>query len=64
MVDVEYSRSFEKAIRKNKDASLKNHIKYQIEKIINAPEVGKPLRYNLKGERTIIMVLLILVVYV
>jgi len=53
MVDVEYSRSFEKAIRKIKDVSLKNHITSQIVKIINNPEVGKPLRYNLKGERTL-----------
>jgi mRNA-degrading endonuclease RelE of RelBE toxin-antitoxin system len=53
MVDVEYSRSFDKAIRKIRDAALKDNVKSQIVKIITAPEIGKPLRYNLKGERTL-----------
>jgi mRNA-degrading endonuclease RelE of RelBE toxin-antitoxin system len=53
MVDVEYSGAFEKAFRKIKDNSLKEHIKSQIIKIIVNPEKGKPLRYNLKGERTV-----------
>lgn len=53
MVDVEYSKSFEKTIKKIKEVALKNRIKYLIVKIINNPEIGKPLRYNLKGERTV-----------
>jgi mRNA-degrading endonuclease RelE of RelBE toxin-antitoxin system len=53
MVEVEYSRTFEKTIRRIKDSSLKNRIKSHIIKIIDNPEVGKPLRYNLKGERTV-----------
>jgi mRNA-degrading endonuclease RelE of RelBE toxin-antitoxin system len=53
MVEIEYSKLFEKALRKIKDNSLKEHIKLQIVKIVNNPEIGKPLRYNLKGERTI-----------
>jgi len=53
MVEVEYSSTFEKAIRKIKNVKFKNHIKSQMLKIINNPEIGKPLRYNLKGERTV-----------
>jgi len=53
MVEVEYSRIFKKTIKKLKDSSLKDHIKSQIIKIVKSPEKGKPLRYNLKGERTV-----------
>jgi mRNA-degrading endonuclease RelE of RelBE toxin-antitoxin system len=37
---------------KNLDKSLKTKLKKQIEKIINNPEIGKPLKY-LRGERTV-----------
>ena len=53
MVDIQYSTTFEKAVRKIKDSNLKEHVKLQIIKIINSPDVGKPLKYNLKGERTL-----------
>jgi mRNA-degrading endonuclease RelE of RelBE toxin-antitoxin system len=50
MVDVVFTDRFEKELRKS-DNSLKERARKQIEKIIENPETGKPLRYNLKGER-------------
>ncbi|MBI4015687.1 MAG: type II toxin-antitoxin system RelE/ParE family toxin [Candidatus Aenigmarchaeota archaeon] len=44
---------FEEEIKKIKDGSLKEKIKKQLKKIVERPEVGKPLSYDLKGERTI-----------
>jgi len=53
MVKVTFSEGFEKQLKKIKDNSTKEKIKKQVEKIIENPSVGKPLRYNLKGERTL-----------
>ena len=52
MVNVVYTEKFEEEVKKL-DFSLKQKVVKQIEKIINNPEIGKPLRYNLKGERTV-----------
>ena len=52
MVEVIYTNKFEKELKKS-DASIKEKALKQIKKIIENPETGKPLRYNLKGERTI-----------
>jgi len=52
MVEVIYTQNFEEEVKKL-DFSLKQKVVKQVEKIINNPEIGKPLRYNLKGERTI-----------
>jgi mRNA-degrading endonuclease RelE of RelBE toxin-antitoxin system len=46
MVAVFFDENFEKNIRKIKDNLLKEKIKKQIEKIINNPEIGKPIRYT------------------
>lgn len=43
-----FEREFKKA-----DASLKERARKQIRKIMEDPEIGKPLRYDLKGERTV-----------
>ena len=42
---------FEKAVRKIKDSDIKEKIKKQIIKIIENPEIGKPIRYARKGTR-------------
>jgi addiction module RelE/StbE family toxin len=47
------TEKFEKDVKKIKDKSLKEKLKKQIQKITGNPNFGKPLRYNLKGERTI-----------
>lgn len=53
MVKIIWTNGFERAFKKLKDRSLKERIIKQIEKTLKNPERGKPLRYNLKGERTI-----------
>jgi mRNA-degrading endonuclease RelE of RelBE toxin-antitoxin system len=52
MVGVVYTDKFEKELKKS-DNSIKEKAIKQIKKIIENPEIGKPLRYNLKGERTV-----------
>lgn len=52
MVEVVYTEKFEREFRKA-DSSVKEKAVKQINKIIEEPESGKPLRYDLKGERTI-----------
>jgi mRNA-degrading endonuclease RelE of RelBE toxin-antitoxin system len=52
MVDLIYTEKFEKELKKS-DNSIKEKAIKQIKKIIENPEIGKPLRYNLKGERTV-----------
>ena len=52
MVDIIYTEKFEKEVKKL-DSSIKIKLIKQIEKIIQEPKIGKPLRYDLKGERTI-----------
>ena len=52
MVEVIYIEKFEREFKKA-DSSVKDKVRKQIKKIIENPEVGKPLRYDLKGERTI-----------
>jgi len=44
---------FETEFRKIKDKGMKDKLKKQIAKIIENPGFGKPLRYSMKGERTI-----------
>ena len=56
MVEIKFivaTEKFEKDVKKIKDRRLKIRIEKQVRKIIETPEVGKPLRYNLKGEHTI-----------
>ncbi|MFA7707683.1 MAG: type II toxin-antitoxin system RelE/ParE family toxin [Candidatus Pacearchaeota archaeon] len=48
---VIFDKDFQKVIEKTKDNSFKEQVKKQIEKIINNPEIGKPMRYNRKGTR-------------
>ena len=51
MVTVSYHHYFEKQVRKIKNEELKQRIKIQIQKIIEDPEVGKPMRFGRKGTR-------------
>jgi mRNA-degrading endonuclease RelE of RelBE toxin-antitoxin system len=53
MVNIEFSLQFEKVIRKIKNLALKQHLEKNIKKIIDHPEIGKPLRHHLNGERTV-----------
>lgn len=51
MVTVEYDKHFVKKMQKIKDNSIKEKIKKQIEKLIESPEIGKPMRFSRKGTR-------------
>jgi len=53
MVTVAYSTRFEKTIKKIKDARLRERIKTQIVKIVNNPEIGKPMRFCRKQTREV-----------
>lgn len=51
MVTVEYDKHFLKEVQKIKYSSVKEKIKKQIEKLIESPEIGKPMRFSRKGTR-------------
>jgi mRNA-degrading endonuclease RelE of RelBE toxin-antitoxin system len=53
MVTVAYSTRFEKTIRKIRNAQLKERIKTRIAKIVNNPEIGKPMRFSRKQTREV-----------
>ena len=53
MVRVVYSKEFKQDVKKVRDNTLKELMIKQVEKILKNPEIGKPLRYNLKGERSV-----------
>ncbi len=56
MVEIKaivYTQKFERDVRKIRDNSVKVRLRKQIEKIPVDPQLGKPLRYGLKGEWTI-----------
>jgi addiction module RelE/StbE family toxin len=50
---IVYTQKFEHDVKKIRDNSLKDRVKDQIRKIAENPEIGKPLRYGLKGEWTV-----------
>jgi len=51
--EVIWTKKFERELRKLRDKTVKHRVKEQIEKILDNPETGKPLRFGLKGERSI-----------
>ncbi len=51
MLTVVYSDNLLKTIKKIKDNTIKGQIKRQIAKILENPEIGKPMRYARKGTR-------------
>ena len=51
MLTIEYSDNILKAINKIKDSVIKEQVKKQIKKILENPEIGKPMRYARKGAR-------------
>ena len=56
MVEIKsviFTNSFENDVKKIKDGVLREKIKKKIRKIIANPDVGKPLKYGFKGERTV-----------
>lgn len=53
ITQIMWSDKFRKEVTKIKDSKLKEKLQKQIQNIAESPELGKPLRYNLKGERTV-----------
>jgi mRNA-degrading endonuclease RelE of RelBE toxin-antitoxin system len=53
MVDVKFDSKFQSAITKIKDAEVHKSVKNKISKIIENPEVGKPMRNIRKGTREV-----------
>ena len=51
MVISEFGPQFEKRFKKIKNQSLKDKLKKQIRKIIENPEIGKPMMHARKGTR-------------
>lgn len=51
MVTVSYHLQFEKQVKKIKDGKVKQQVKRQIQKIIEDPESGKPMKYGRKDTR-------------
>jgi len=51
--EVVWTARFERELRKLRDKAIKDRVKKQIEKVLDSPEIGKPLRFALKQERSI-----------
>jgi mRNA interferase RelE/StbE len=51
--EILYTSKFEHEVKKIKDRGVKIEIEKRIRKILLNPEIGKPLSYTLKGERTV-----------
>ena len=51
--EVIWTKKFETSFKRIRDKRTKDRIIKQIERIIADPGVGKPLRYSLKGERSV-----------
>ncbi len=53
MVKITFTEGFEREFRKIRDSLLKERVKKHIARLLDNPLDGKPLRYSLKGERTV-----------
>lgn len=51
--EIVYAEKFERDVKKLRDNLLREKLEKQIRKVLERPELGKPLRYGLKGEWTI-----------
>jgi len=48
-----FANNFERAVRKLNDNAIKERIKRQVAEILERPDIGKPLRFDMKGERCV-----------
>ncbi len=55
MVKVKFDKNFQKIISKIKDSEVQKNIRNKIKKIIENPEIGKPMRNIRKGTREVYM---------
>jgi len=52
-MEIIFSEEFRKDFRKIKDKPIRLRLIKQIKKLKNIPASGKPLKYNLKGHRSV-----------
>ena len=53
MVNVDYRPYFLKIFQKIKNNDLREKVRKQIAKIVDNPEIGKPMMHNRKGTREV-----------
>ena len=53
ITEIVWTKKFERELRKLRDKTVKDRVKERIQKILDDPETGKPLRFGLKGERSV-----------
>ncbi len=53
MVDVIFDEHFQRTVSKIKDEEVQKSIKNKLKKIIENPEIGKPMRNVRKGTREV-----------
>ncbi len=53
MPEIIYSERFKKSVGKVEDPAVRDRIEKQIHKLMSDPEIGKPLRYELKNKRSL-----------
>jgi len=53
MVNVKFDENFQRTISKIKDQEMQKSIKNKIRKIVENPEIGKPMRNVRKGTREV-----------
>lgn len=53
MVKIDFDEHFKRTISKIKDSSIKERIEKLVIKIINNPQIGKPMKHNRKGTREV-----------
>ena len=53
MVNVKFDDHFQRATSKVKDQEMQKSIKNKIKKIVEDPEIGKPMRNARKGTREV-----------
>ena len=53
MVKVKFEDVLERKLKKVKDALIKRKLKSSIKKIIENPQIGKPMMYQRKGTREV-----------
>lgn len=47
------TEKFERDVKRLRDKRIKERIDSEVKRIVKNPDTGKPLRYGLKGEKTI-----------
>ncbi len=53
MTRIELSEKFKNQIKKIKDETVINRVKKEFKALLKDPTLGKPLRYSLKGFRSV-----------